>query len=342
MGKFKWIFLIFALSCSELSTIGIKRHQFNLNPKKIIWIQLAGFSAEHLAMLRFGGANSAEPTTLERMTCYGELWNYNLFNLRPLPYQGLLAQINGRQNIKGTCEDFEATPVWARFQNLEYKVGIFEKPIEEKNSITESNKCSGSKYLKGVHFWKMGKSSSTDTFHYLDKKEFVPDKIYYDRSCQKNNCDTGIYNNVKSVYTQFNTRDSSNFFLIRDFSYLYSLQNKNLTKAREILAEISSIVDFLKKANQGENFLIILSSASAFSFEYPNSGNNWASFEQKGDKVIYRRSNLSSPVMALGAGAENFCGIYEQWEMHPRMFWRPPKNVVPILDSDIELETFQR
>ncbi|MDH5580285.1 MAG: hypothetical protein OEY33_00115 [Bdellovibrionales bacterium] len=325
--------LFLLTGCSEFATIGVKKHQFNAVPRKIVWIQLAGFSIEHLAMLRFSRVSSKKLSSFEKMTCMGSMWNYDLYNLRPDDESNFLSQITGKQNIKKTCEDYKLTPLWRRLSNLGYKVGILENNVKEENSLTDSLKCEETNFLNGSFYWKMSKAEKgSDQFHYLKKKEYEVNKVYYDLSCQNRGCETSLSNNFKSLYTQFSDREPSLLFLLRDFSYKESLKEGNFKEAIEILNEVSTIIDYLEKKETNENLLIVLSSAEPFSFEYPKSGKDWESFERSGKKVIYRQSLLSSPVLATGAGAENFCGIYEQWEIHPRFLWRPKKIIVPLLD----------
>jgi len=335
--------LLFLFGCSEFATIGVKKHQFNAVPRKIVWIQLAGFSLDHLAMLRFSSVSSKKLSALEKMTCIGSMWNYDLYRLRPNDESNFLSQITGKQNIKNMCEDYKLTPLWKRFSNIGYKVGILENNVKEENSLTESLACKDSKFLEGSTYWKMSKApKKADQFHYLKKEEYMANRVYHDLSCQKNGCETSLSSNFKSLYSQFSDRDQPVFFIVRDFSYKESIKSSQFQDAVEILTEVSNIIEYLEKINANENLLIVLSSGEPFSFEYPKSGKDWAAFEKSGKKVIYRQSLLSSPVLAKGAGAENFCGIYEQWEIHPRFLWRPKKIVVPLLDIFEEKSEIKR
>ena len=341
LKKCSLFFILLLVGCSELATIGTKKHDFNSSPQKVVWIQLAGFSIEHLAMLRFHNVTSRDSSVLENMTCYGHMWNYDLYKLRPNDENNFLAQITGKQNIKNTCEDYEMTPIWKRFSNLGYRAAILENLKDERNSLTKALSCDGSKFLEGTYFWKMAKApAASENFHYLEKKEYSPDKVYYDLSCQTKDCDSSLVNNFKSIYPKISQKESYLFFILRDFSYVEALRKKDFKKARETLADLSSMIDFLQKREGDDNLLIILTSAEPFSFEFPNSGEDWDLFERKGTKVLYRKSHLTSPVLARGASAENFCGVYEQWELHPRFLWRSQKTTRPILnlfDENLEI-----
>ena len=52
----------------------------------------------------------------------------------------------------------------------------------------------------------------------------------------------------------------------------------------------------------------------------PKKGKEWFEFERKGKHVVFRNASLLSPVLAKGAGAENFCGVFEEYEMVKRIF----------------------
>ena len=69
--------------------------------------------------------------------------------------------------------------------------------------------------------------------------------------------------------------------------------------------------------------LILVTSSAVRNIELPYAGRDWKSFEKKGKKVLYQRNSLMSYAMASGAGAENFCGIFEESEILKRIIWRP-------------------
>ena len=104
--------LIMLFGCSRATTVNLIPHQLGEKPKKIIWLQIAGFTEEHLAMLRFQMMDGRKKSSFERIMCSGKIWNYNLFELRPSPRNGFLAQITGKKNLDGSCQDFEHRPLW--------------------------------------------------------------------------------------------------------------------------------------------------------------------------------------------------------------------------------------
>ena len=100
------LLILFTLSCAKAPTLNMERHDFNKHPQRIIWLQIAGFSGEHLAMLRFARSDSRKKTSFEQADCMGQAWSYNLYDLRPSSYQGFMAQALGTKNIAGDCSDF--------------------------------------------------------------------------------------------------------------------------------------------------------------------------------------------------------------------------------------------
>ena len=105
---YKLIFLLLVSGCSGSKYLNLKKHTFSQVPKKIIWIQIAGLSEEHIAMNRFNRSNSLELSALEKFTCLGKIWNYNLFDLRPDPSVGFLSQITGSKNFSTGCQNYRS------------------------------------------------------------------------------------------------------------------------------------------------------------------------------------------------------------------------------------------
>ena len=65
---------------------------------------------------------------------------------------------------------------------------------------------------------------------------------------------------------------------------------------------------------------MLLTSAAPRGVEFPRSGKDWERFEQSKRAKIDRNTKLIATVMASGARAENFCGIFEQSEVMTRIF----------------------
>ena len=81
----------------------------------------------------------------------------------------------------------------------------------------------------------------------------------------------------------------------------------------------------MKKVNRRSDMLLLVTSAKSKGLEFPREGQSWNAFEREGVSLGYKNSRLISPVFAVGARAENFCGIYEQPDVFARIFSDPKK-----------------
>ena len=159
-----------------------------------------------------------------------------------------------------------------------------------------------------------------NNLHFQDREFFGQNKIYYDRTCQKGSCFASLEGNLESILSRFKIERGRYLFIVRDFTYLNALKKRDIQKARASLSELEQIITkFLEiQKNDGEMLLLITSSES-IGFDFPRAGTEWASFEKKGDNLGYKSSLLMSLVLAKGAGAENFCGIYKESEILERI-----------------------
>lgn len=313
------------VSCTRLGGLGGHRHRFGDLPTKIIWIQVAGLSEEHFAMLHFALPTTYEATSFSKSRCLGKIWTYNLFKLRPSANQSFMSQISGRKNLTGGCEDFQQPPVWNYYRDQRVVKGILEHTSDEENSLLKLENCKShknEKYLKDVVFWKMGKAPKDYKlfFHHMEKNSFRSNLVYYDKSCQKEECSQSLHNNVEQLYLNFLRGQRDYFFLIRELEYEKKIKNRDIKSARKILIEIEKIYSFFAKiAEEEKQTLLLLTSAKPLPFEFPAYGPSWKSFENRGTPVIYRSSSLMGVALAIGSRAENFCGIYEESEILQRI-----------------------
>jgi hypothetical protein len=321
-------------SCSRVQTLNLEKHEYSERPHHIIWFQIAGFSEEHLPLLRFNVPETSFRTNLEKVDCSGKLWNYNLYELRPEASKSFLSQLNGSRNIKGQCEDFETKPVWDYLSDNGYTSSILESGATEEGSLEKSLKCSqaGSLNVSKFRFYRMGpdvnsvKDSGKKAFHYQDSAEAISEALkpglYYDKSCQKNVCYSSLSNNFKTLWNQIAKDQSMTFFLVRDFNFLAALKKKDIAYAKESLQEIERSIGFINSQKRTD-VLIIVTGAETMHIDYPKEGKEWAEFERSGKNIVYKNSALMSPVLATGAMAENFCGLFDESEMLKRILYRP-------------------
>ena len=321
--------LLFLLSCTSSKYLNLKKHNFSRTPKKIIWIQIAGLSEEHIAMNRFNRSNSLKLSSLEKFTCLGKIWNYNLYDLRPSPGLGFLTQITGSKNLTKGCNSFKKDPVWSYLSDSVTPVGVFETGEFGENSLSFSRSCkdSSSSYKDNILIWKMAKSPNKKNkkFHYIDKNVFPKDGVFYDRSCGDKGCYSSFYSNTLSLHKRFSQNKDRYFFMVRDFKYFNALSKNSISEAREILSDIERVIDYFSEYyKHDDNVLFLVSSSGARRFEFPEKGKSWSEFNKEDKNIIFKRNGLQSVVFASGSSAENFCGIYEESDLLQRILWKAP------------------
>ncbi len=333
---FKLMTALFLLGCARVQTLNMEPHAYSERPHHIVWIQIAGFSEEHLPLLKFNIPEVGYKTNLEKTDCMGKIWAYNLYQLRPEADKSFLSQINGSKNIKGQCEDFESRPVWDYLGELGYISSILENGTTEETSLERSMKCAqaGSFNPQKLRLYRMGPDASTiseswkKAFHYQDSEEAISENmkagIYYDKSCQKNVCYSSVSNNFKTLWQQLTKAQTSSFFLVRDFNFQKGLKKKDIIFAKESLQEIERILGVIQ-ASKRNDILVLVTGAESLNLEFPKEGKEWAEFERSGKNLIFKNSSLMSPVMAKGPMSENFCGLFDESDVLKRLIYKPER-----------------
>lgn len=323
------LLLIFIIGCSTSNTINLSNHVFNIQPEKIIWIQVPGLDEDHLALLKFSMPSNQNRISFENMTCTGKMWSYNLYDLRPNPDLATLSEITGKKNVKGTCDDFKIEPIWNYLEKSGYHTAILESGIKESYSLDQEKKCAevSRNFLSKTILWRMTEGQmESELFHFSESRQFSAGHIYYDKSCKKENCFSGLWNNSQSLFTQFVKNNNRYLYLIRDFSYFEALKEKKYTLAKDKLIEIDRVINYYLELAQFDNdMLVIVSTSSPLHLEFPIDGKGWAEFDKKGSQITAKNYNLTTDVFAKGARAENFCGIFEENQLFERMLISPKK-----------------
>ena len=316
----KGLILIMTLvsSCSYKHVINNQSHVFERVPKKLIWLQVAGLSESHFVYLKLANGKPNFKIAPEAATCFGKQWGYNLYSMRSSSESSMLTQLTESKNMKNTCEDYLKDPFWENILDDSIKIGVLEIGSEGK-------KCKGEKrdfFSKAVH-WKMESSRKRDlTFHQDMKDPFEKGKVYYDVSCKKGRCYSTAEGNIKSLYKKYFENSSDFIFIIRDFSLEKMLKKKNFNSFAEKAGELNYLANYLfHEAEQDENLLVLITGASSIPVELPAQGyKNWKDAKSMTKKLLYKRSSILSPVMAKGAGAEKFCGIFEESQVVKRTY----------------------
>lgn len=328
--------LIAFVGCARVQTLNLEQHNYSERPHHIVWFQIAGFSEEHIPLLRFNIPEATYHTGIEQVDCLGKMWSFNLYELRPDSVKSFLSQVNGSKNIKGQCSDYEAHPIWDKLSEIGYSASLFESGASSGQSLEAALKCpqNNTLDLNKLRYFRMGPDAMIESslgkkfFHYQDPVSGVQTSLnpglYYDKSCQKNLCYSSISNNFKTLWGQVIKNQPKSFFLVRDFNFLKALKKKNIGDAKEALQEIERIVNWIK-AQKRDDLLILITGAESLNIEYPAEGKEWAEFEKSGKNMIFKNSSLMSPVLASGAMAENFCGLFDEAEMFKRVIYRPER-----------------
>lgn len=324
----KWAIVTLALlcGCAQVTSLNLRRHQFGMQPVKIIWFQVAGLDEEHLAMLRFGYPTVDNKTELENAVCVGHAWSFNLYHLRPTAASSFVAQLTGKKDIKATCEDWKQRPLWNYLASHGFTSGIIEVDARANESLASSRDCEdGQKFLGESTLWLMQPSSPANTTPYLpsEAQTYKPG-VYWDRSCNSRGCGSTLSSVLASLYSPFNKRAGKHVFIVRDFSFLHALERKDIVAAREILRDIDRGVGAFMRAAEGkDDMLVVVSGGGAVDLDFPAEGKDWQQFEKTGAQAYPRRGELNIPVFAQGARAENFCGIYEESQIFERVLSGP-------------------
>ena len=322
---FPFIFMVFIFGCASSPTLNLIEKDFNVKSQKVIWFQIPGFSESHLSLLKFSGNKPSHKLSFEKSHCIGKTWRYNLFKLRPAPFEGFMTQMTGRTSVKSRCSDFDKKPFWSYLKIKNSNVGVFERGEDGFSSENMFTQCpvSKSSLQKDVFYWfsnKNFKNANSKGFHFLEQGPFPKTGAYFDRACNSKFCDSTLLGNVKSLFRRWSVGKKSYVFIIRDFNYLKAIRNKKILDVRNLLFELEeSYSFFLSQMEEDKDMLVIFSGSSPLNFEFPQSGKKWFQFEKNGRNVVYRRESLMSPIIATGASSENFCGIYHEAGIFKRL-----------------------
>src|SRR5690606_23235370 len=111
--------------------------------------------------------------------------------------------------------------------------------------------------------------------------------------------------------------------IVRDFSFLHALENKDLKKARSILADIERAYGEALSLTASNDYLVLLTTGDSRYVEMPKQGKDWFTFEKEGKNADVKTRKLTNMVFASGARAENFCGMYEEAQVFERILSGP-------------------
>ena len=317
------ILILLFVSCAQVTSLNLRKHRFGKIPTKIIWLQVPGLTAEHMALLKFAYPSRERKTAFEQALCIGTIWDYDLYKIRPKASNATLSQLTGKKNIKGECSDYKNKPIWSYVTKKNYKAAVFESQTRKDQSLLKSLRCEeGKDYLEDIVYFGMNESiSGGKYFHVDDKRKYEVGEKYFDKSCKKNECYTTFSRNVQGSFEQFSKNIKNYVYVVRNFRYHNLLKQNAIKQARLELEEVNNVLSYFNKlASKSNDVLVLLSGAESLNVDFPRAGREWRSYVKKARYLRVINSKLLSPVFASGARAENFCGVYDQSQLLSRIF----------------------
>lgn len=313
--------LTFLLGCAQVTSLNLQKHEFGVQPRKIIWIQVAGLKPEHFALLKYDKVKAGYATSFEKFLCYGNIWQHNLYKLRPNINSSQLTQLTGKNNIKQSCEDYKHKAIWSYLGEQGYKTALFKTKI--KSNPKKSCEAEKKNFYKNLIVWKMDRKAKKNiNYFHLEKDDvYKKNKVYYDTACLTGKCFNSISKNIAATFERFNKNAKRFLYVFQDRSFYESLNYNNFNKAKRVLNELDlSIRYFQSYISENKDALLLVTGLNSLDINYPLEGKRWEQYLKRGKFISSNKSELVSPVMALGARAENFCGIYNQSEVLTRIF----------------------
>jgi hypothetical protein len=320
------ICLLLMAGCAQVTSLNMQKHQFGIQPTKIIWLQIAGLEEEQLSMLRFQ-YSGGQRTAFENNTCIGKSWAYNFYELRPRAEGSFLSQITGKKNIKLNCEDAQHRPIWAFLRTNGYVTGVLENGASADQGLLKLNQCGeqGLLFLSGLNYWKREQPpKGTQTYHHAEEIPLRENQIFYNRTCGASGCFSSLIEDMSAIYSRIDRVAGKHLLIVRDFTYLAALEKKNFKLAREILMDIERVyAEALERSHNSNDHLVLLTTAESRLLDMPDQGKGWFDFERKQENVSLKRTKLTNLVLASGVRAENFCGLYDDNQIFERILSGP-------------------
>jgi hypothetical protein len=325
--------LLFAAACMHKPSLNLKDKKFNQYPSKIIWIQLAGLDEEHIAHLTIK-EGEIKNAAFNSFTCIGMQWEFNAHNLNPTSSDVMRAMLTGKSNINGSCDDALQAPFWSYFPETQKVQTVFLEKLPYKSaSILDISACPNAN-----SFWKPNYIVRLDTvgfdkgkalpFSILQKNKMKNNGTYYDSSCNGENCYNNLLTSISYITEELLMYEKRFVFVLRDFSAEKYLNEKKYEKWNDWLNQWNQVISYLQNNIYSEETLILVSGAAPIPLQLPKAGpdlKNWLS-KYSGVKVLPR--SAFSKTWAMGARAENFCGLYKADDLVSRIFWQNQKQSI--------------
>jgi hypothetical protein len=323
--------LIFVLSsCARYSYINFHPQIMGQLPEKIIWIQLPGLTMSSLALYKFTLEGQEETLAFERSTCLGSTWDFNHYLLRPPAEQGLMAQLSGSKDIRGSCEDLKRGTLWDFLKQERYQSTVVrtEDTLQHLYQCKEEDKKNY--FAQAVQYNLYSAATENSKVLPLSGVEFpVEGEIYYEESCQSSKCFENPAKTFQSIVDKTLMNSGRRLYLFQDLRLSSALARKKSLEVIDILKDYNdALEELIKMARNNKNILLLLSGTAGMPLELPSQGREWERFFARGEAVTFKKQSATTPLFAWGARSENFCGFYNESDIIQRISQSPDQGSV--------------
>lgn len=319
------LFLVYA--CSRVPTLNTSFHDYSTQKEKIIWLQVAGLSEDFLSIYKYSESVKTEHNWINSINCTGKAWRHNLYEMRPSSKDSAISQLFGTKNIRSYCQNKNELIHWNKFKEEQNKIFILENKVPDGESFENLVSCLD---LKKWKMWKMSPKiggGPNEFFHHTDRgqgEEILP-AIVYDKSCQNNQCASSLFENYKYIAQSFASEVKSGLFLIRDYSLINFIQEKNMRSLKEKIFEFAEII---KHASKNPSTLLLITGVRPYNVDLPVTQLDWSEYFNNFKGIQFKDNALFTSVWAQGPSAENFCGLMDESEILFRLNFTPPNRKI--------------
>lgn len=328
--KIYLVLFTFFISCTQTTTINLKKKAFNQPLQRIVWIQLAGLDEDLISYLSFK-ESEFKKSAFENFSCYGMHWESNLFELFPPSSQVMRTLITGKANINGTCEDFSKQPFWHYLGKEEkdaYQLIVVEKSADSTTSLLQSKDCNDT----ALKSWKIPYVIKLDDFHknqykeggfsLLQKGKFKENGVYYDTSCVEDNCHNSLLSTFSYIVDELFRYNKKSILLVRDFSGEKLLKNKKISEWGKWIFEWNQALLYVQNTLMTSETLLLVTGVAPQLIRLPQPGEEMKKWISNMSPTQLKDRSVFAKTWAMGARSENFCGTYRSEDYLSRLFWQ--------------------
>lgn len=318
-----------SISCTQNATINLKKKNFNQYPMKVLWIQLAGLDEELISYLSLK-EGEIRKNAFENFSCVGLHWESNFYQLFPPSNHVMKTLITGKSNIAGTCDDYSFMPFWKYYneESSPVRTVVLEKSADIKDSLLDVKNCKNSV----VPEWNTNYVIKLDNYHaslypknpfsILQKGRFKEKGVYFDPSCKEEGCHNSILTSVSFIVDELLLYEKRAVFLVRDFTAEKLLQKKKFEDLFKWIYEWNQALIYLQNTMMTNDTLLLVTGVAPLPVQIPKPGEDLKKWIKKYGPAQIRDRSVFGKTWALGARAENFCGMYKSEDLVQRIFWQ--------------------